>query len=156
MDVSLMIEEFKFNYRVATVIRNGDKVLLHKNMNDDFYAVPGGRIKIGEDSISAIKRELFEEICVNINVDKMIGLVENFFEYNGNKHHEVMIVFSSSFDEDSEFYNQEVIKGIEKDGELNLVWKSIEDIKQLDVRPIKLKNVLINKQDGFFHLVNNP
>lgn len=155
MDVSLMIKDFKFNYRVATVIRNGDKVLLHKNKNEDFYAIPGGRIKIGEDSISAIKREVFEEIGVNINVDKMIGLVENFFEYDGKKHHEVMIVFSSSFNKGSEYYNQEIIKGIEKDGELNLVWKSVEDIKELDVRPIKLKNTLINKQDGFFHIVNN-
>ena len=80
---------------------------MHKNINDDFYAIPGGRIKIGEDSISARKREVYEEIGVNVNVDKMIGLVENFFEYNGKKHHEVMIVFSSSFDKDSDLYNQE-------------------------------------------------
>ena len=155
MDVSLMIKDFKFNYRVATVIKNGDKILLHKNINEDFYAIPGGRIKIGEDSISAIKREVYEEIGVNIKVNKMIGLVENFFEYNGKKHHEVMIVFSSSFDKDPNLYNQEIIKGIEKDGELNLVWKSLDEIKQLDVRPIKLKNTLINKQEEIFHIVND-
>ena len=155
MDVSLMIQDFKFNYRVATVIRNGDKILLHKSINDDFYAIPGGRIKIGEDSTSAIKREILEEIGVNIKVNKMIGLVENFFEYDGKKCHEVMIVFSSSFDEDSKIYNQDIIKVIDKNGEINLIWKNIQDIKELEVRPIKLKNILINEPKGFFHFVNN-
>ena len=150
MDISLMIEDYRFNYRVATIIRNGDKVLLHKNENDDFYAIPGGRIKIGEDSISALKREVYEEIGVNIKVNKMIGLVENFFEYDGKKCHEVMIVFSSSFDKDSNLYNQEIIKGIEKNKQLNLVWKSFNEIKDLDVRPIKLKNIVTNKQEHFF------
>lgn len=39
MDVSVMIENVKFNYRVATIIKNGDKVLLHKSKKDDLLLV---------------------------------------------------------------------------------------------------------------------
>ena len=85
MDVSVMIENIKFNYRVATIIRNGDKILLHKSKKDDFYAIPGGRIMVGEDSETALKREFVEEIGANIFIKKYLGTIENFFEYNGKK-----------------------------------------------------------------------
>ena len=56
MDVSVMINNTKFNYRVATLIKSNNKILLHKNKEDDFYAIPGGRIMIGETSENALKR----------------------------------------------------------------------------------------------------
>ena len=31
MDVSVMINNTKFNYRVATLIKNNNKILLHKS-----------------------------------------------------------------------------------------------------------------------------
>ena len=66
MDVSVMTENIKFNYRVATIIKNGDKILLHKSKKDDFFAIPGGRIMIGEDSKTALKREFLEEMGADI------------------------------------------------------------------------------------------
>ena len=39
MDVSVMIDDIKFNYRVATIIRNGDKILLHKSKKDALNAI---------------------------------------------------------------------------------------------------------------------
>lgn len=62
MDISVILDRYKFNYRVACIIQNKDKILLHKNKEDIFYALPGGRVKIGENSISALKREFMEEI----------------------------------------------------------------------------------------------
>ena len=62
-DITFILDGIKFNCRVATIIRNDDKVLLHKNINDDFYALPGGRIKSGEDSETALSRE-FTEKCM--------------------------------------------------------------------------------------------
>lgn len=85
MDVSVIINNTKFNYRVATLIKNDDKLLLHKSKEDDFYAIPGGRIMIGENSENALKRELQEEIGAKINIKDYLGTVENFFEYNEKK-----------------------------------------------------------------------
>lgn len=85
MDISMMIDGYKFNYRVACVIKNNGKVLLHKNKDDDFFALPGGRVAVGEDSVTTLKREFKEEIGTDIELKEFEGLIENFFEYSDKK-----------------------------------------------------------------------
>lgn len=155
MDVSFIMSDYKFNYRVATIIRNDYKILLHKNKNDIFYAIPGGRVKIGEDSIKTLKREFLEEIGAKIKVDRMIGVVENFFTYNNKEYHELMLIYESSFEKDEGFYDKKIVKGIENDGKIEFVWKSIAEIKELDLRPKKLKDLLIdNNMKDFVHIID--
>lgn len=156
MDVSLMIGDFKFNYRVAAIVKNGNKILLHKNRTEDFYAIPGGRIQIGEDSKSALKREFLEEMGVDVDVSRMIGAVENFFEYDNKKFHEVMIVYNVEFDKNSDLYNKDIIKGIETDSQLEFVWKSFDEIENLDLRPKSIKKVLknVNVYNEFFNIID--
>lgn len=153
MDVSIMIKDFKFNYRVATIIKYNGRILLHKNRNDEFYAIPGGRIKVGEDSISALKREFIEEMGIDINIGKMLGVIENFFEYNNNKYHEIMYVYEGEFKENSELYKEDVITGLEKNENLDFIWKTLEEIKELDIRPVGLKEIMLNKNKDFCHIV---
>ena len=82
-DICVMLDGYKFNYRVAAIIKKDGKILLHKSKKDNFYAIPGGRVKVGESSIKTLKREFIEEMGKDINVKDFTGLVENFFEYNG-------------------------------------------------------------------------
>ena len=154
MDVSVMINNIKFNYRVATLIKNNDKILLHKNKEDDFYAIPGGRIMIGETSEDALKREFLEEIGAKITIKNYLGMVENFFEYNLKKYHEVMILYESNFDRNTDFYKKEKIIGKENNGKIEFVWKTIDEIKKLDLRPLFLKESIISNIP-MTHLINN-
>lgn len=149
-----MINNTKFNYRVATLIRNNKKILLHKSKEEDFYAIPGGRIMIGENSKNALKREFEEEIGAKIHIKDYLGTVENFFEYNGKKYHEVMIVYESTFDSDSDFYKKEKIVGLEENGKIEFIWKSVDEIKKLDLRPLCLKESII-LNIPITHLINN-
>ncbi|MFR8233753.1 MAG: NUDIX hydrolase [Clostridia bacterium] len=154
MDISVMIDNIKFNYRVATIIKNNNKILLHKSKEDNFYAIPGGRIMIDETSENALKREFIEEIGAKITIKNYLGTVENFFEYNGKKYHELMIVYESTFDSNSNFYKEEKIRGLEENGKIEFIWKTIDEIKQLDLRPLFLKeNIISNTQ--MTHLINN-
>lgn len=154
MDVSVMINNTKFNYRVATLIKSNNKILLHKSKEDDFYAIPGGRIMIGETSENALKREFIEEIGAKITIKNYLGTVENFFEYNEKKYHEVMIVYESNFDSDSNFYKKERIIGLEGNGKIEFIWKTIDEIKELDLRPLFLKENIISNTP-ITHLINN-
>ena len=61
MDINFKEEGYTFNFRVAALIRNGNKILVEQNKQVDYYGLPGGRCKLGEDSISAIIREMLEE-----------------------------------------------------------------------------------------------
>ena len=154
MDVSVMINNTKFNYRVATLIKSNNKILLLKSKEDDFYAIPGGRIMIGETSENALKREFIEEIGAKITIKNYLGTVENFFEYNEKKYHEVMIVYESNFDSDSNFYKIERIIGLEGNGKIEFIWKTIDEIKKLDLRPLFLKENIISNTP-ITHLINN-
>ena len=147
MDVSVMIDDIKFNYRVATLIKHNGKILLHKCKTDDFYALPGGRIMIGEDSKTALKRELKEEIGAEIIIKDYLCTIENFFDYNEKKYHEIMIIYESDFCSNSNFYEKDKIIGLEENGKIEFIWKTINEIKNLDLRPLFLKqNIISNTQ----------
>lgn len=65
MDIVFPTEQGKFNYRVEGVwIKNGH-VLLHKDSNDTNWSLPGGRVKMTEESKTALKRE-FQKIPKHI------------------------------------------------------------------------------------------
>ncbi len=152
-DICVMLDGYKFNYRVAAIIKKDDKILLHKSKKDDFYAIPGGRVKVGESSIKTLKREFMEETGKNINVKNFIGLVENFFEYNGKKYHEIMFLFNVEF-VDNNLYNGEKIIGLEDNGKIEFIWKDINELEKLDVRPVFLKEKLL-KSEEIGHIIND-
>ena len=49
------------------LIENGKLLLIHRiKNNDEYYVIPGGGIEEGEDIYEATKRELYEEVGINI------------------------------------------------------------------------------------------
>ena len=85
-DVSYLNEDGtkKFNYRVALLAVNDNKILLQKSEKDSYYSLIGGRVQLFEDSEQAIKREVEEEtgILLNSSEIKLVNIVENFFTFN--------------------------------------------------------------------------
>lgn len=151
-DICIMLDGYKFNYRVAAIIKKDNKVLLHKSKKDDFYAIPGGRVKAGEPSVDTLKREFKEEIGRDINIKSFAGIVENFFEYNGKKYDELMILFEAEFI-DYNLYEVEKITGLEENGKIEFVWKNLNELNNLDVKPVFLKEKLI-KNEKIGHILN--
>ena len=62
MDLTLDVEDYKLNIRAVGVIIHNGKLLVHRNVNYDHYALIGGRVKIGENSADTIKREIKEKL----------------------------------------------------------------------------------------------
>ena len=82
MDLKYRINNNSFHSRSSAIIYNKDKtkVLLFKvDDGRDFYLLPGGRIEFNEDSLSAIKREIKEEIGYDLEY-KLCGIEENFLK----------------------------------------------------------------------------
>ncbi len=53
--------ESRFNFRVAGLIFNEKRLLIHRMKKDDFYALPGGRAEMMENTEITIVREMKEE-----------------------------------------------------------------------------------------------
>ncbi len=88
-----LTESNVFNYRVSCLLNVDGFVLLHKLGDDDFYTLPGGRCKFGEESRNTIAREFREEINEKIIVGPILWLIENFFEFQQDHYHELNLVY---------------------------------------------------------------
>ena len=82
-----------FDYRAAGVAATATHVLLHRSDLDDFWSLPGGHVEWGETASEALQRELAEETGLEIRVGAFLWAVENFFSYNGARHHEIGLYF---------------------------------------------------------------
>jgi ADP-ribose pyrophosphatase YjhB (NUDIX family) len=60
---------------VAGVVFNTKgNILLHKRRVGHGWAPPSGAVKPGEDVRSVLKRELEEETCLEVEINRLIGL----------------------------------------------------------------------------------
>lgn len=96
MDIAFPTEQGKFNYRVAGVWIENGHVLLHKDSNDTNWSLPGGRVKMTEESKVALKREFKEELNLDIKVHRMYWVIENFFTYKDTDFHEIGFYYGIS------------------------------------------------------------
>ena len=56
MDITIDVDDYKLNVRSAGVMIHNSKILVHRNVNSEHYAIIGGRVEIGESSVNTIKR----------------------------------------------------------------------------------------------------
>lgn len=85
--------DIRFNYRVVGIVFNKNWVLLHRAEEDDFWTPPGGRVELLEPSKDALKREMHEELGVEVCVERLIWIVETFFKDGGTLFHELGLYY---------------------------------------------------------------
>ena len=104
--ISFNRNDRKFNFRVAGIAIASNQVLLHRLERDDFWTFPGGRVELGETSQKALVRELKEELNADIEILRLLWLVENFFEYNHQQFHEIAFYYLMQFPARSHYLNR--------------------------------------------------
>jgi len=92
MDLSIKFQNTLVSIRVAAIIRlNSEYVLFEKSPKGYFFLI-GGKIKLVESSLEALKREIFEEIGEVVQSAKLKGVVENFYSNNEENIQEICFV----------------------------------------------------------------
>lgn len=153
---------FSFNYRVVGVALHEGRVLLHRAEFDDFWALPGGRCEVGESASDALRREMREELGVEVRVERLLWVVENFFQYAGRSFHELGLYFLMSFPDNPELYAmKEAFVGYEdfyelQEGRFNLIyqWVPLCDLEDTRVYPSFLKQRLMALPEHTEHLLH--
>ncbi len=90
-----------FVHRVAAVIVDAERVLLHRAAGDDFWSLPGGRAELMEPSADGVRREMREELGIDIQVERLLWVAENFFRHQDRNYHEVGLYFLASLSADA-------------------------------------------------------
>lgn len=113
------------------IFRNNDKILVFEGNDpikgETFYRPLGGGIEFGERSQDAVRRELKEELNVDISNLKFLGTLENIFNFNGGSYHEVVLVYDGTLTE-AGLYDQALLLGKEANGDdIRAMWKSFKE-----------------------------
>lgn len=92
----------------------------------DFLRAIGGGIEFGERAEEALRREFMEELGVELNAARLLGVRENIFTYEGRPGHEIAHIFAVDSDE---------LNAVPLDAELHVLdegspvrWVPISDI----------------------------
>jgi ADP-ribose pyrophosphatase YjhB (NUDIX family) len=147
-----------FHYRVAGVAVDGDRVLLHRTEIDDFWSLPGGHVELGETAADALRREMMEELGVEIEVGRLLWVVENFFDYGEGRHHEIGLYFLMSLGAGSPLYDRSGFEGDEQGLRIELQWfpRQRNALARLPVLPACLQQELVSLPETTRHLVVSP
>ena len=142
MDITINVENYKLNVRSACIIIHNNKLLVHRDVKSDHYALIGGRVEIGENSENTIKREIKEETGKEIEITGYIATIENFFEMKGEKYHEIMFIHKAEFKDEKDKSIIETIKNIEGEDNLRYEWIDLKDINKYPIKPEIIKDIL--------------
>jgi ADP-ribose pyrophosphatase YjhB (NUDIX family) len=114
------------------VIRNGDRMLLEHGFDSvkqsRFFRPPGGGVEFSESTSAALRREFREELSAEIHEPRLLGVLENLFEYEGVPGHEIVFVFESRFVDASLNTRQTFVIEEDPNRPIEATWLSLEDV----------------------------
>ncbi len=104
-------------------------LLCHGRGHDNTY-LPGGHIEKGESAVTALLREIREELGIKAHAGRFLGVVENQFEQKGRQVDEINLLFELE------------IPGL-KPGEkvpvaedwLDFRWERLDNLHAADIEP---------------------
>jgi len=144
-----------FLCRVAGVAVHQDRVLLHRSEHDDFWALPGGRIEVGETSAQALRREMLEEVATEVKVGRLLWVVENFFQHYpldqppdtsiATEHHEIGLYLEMELPPhlvDTTSFEGHELAETPHEFALEFRWFKQAELSRLDIRPSRIGELL--------------
>jgi ADP-ribose pyrophosphatase YjhB (NUDIX family) len=108
-----------------------------------FLIPPGGGVEFGELLDDAIRRELREELGLEVASPRRIGMLENVFRYAGSEEHELVFVYVAEC-EDAQLVRTERIEIDENGRPMEARWYTTAELieKRWDVFPAGLLALL--------------
>lgn len=152
MDATFYMEKTVFNYRVAAVMVVNNHILVHRQADDDHWALPGGRVTVMEDSHTSIVREVKEELGIDVKVDRLLWFTENFFDYKHRDFHEIGLYYHVSPLEGSFNFQADAFFG-EEGERLVYQWVPISQLEQIELYPEFIRTSLHALPETPHHLI---
>jgi ADP-ribose pyrophosphatase YjhB (NUDIX family) len=143
----------RFTNRVVGVALDRGRVLLHRTDDMNFWALPGGRAELLEPSPRTLVREMQEEIGVEVRVERLLWVAENFYIYGPRQHHELGFYFLMHLPPDSPLRDQTSFVGHEGDMDVHFEWHAVATLENVDLYPEFLRAGLKNLPTSTVHIV---
>ena len=154
MDLTFHTSKGIFNYRVGAIIIDNNKLLVVKNHKAAYFYSVGGRVNYNETCEEAVKREVKEELGIDMEIDRAIFFHEQFFDEKDSKEH---------FHEIAMYYLMKVPDSItdikcysvnENGIEEELIWLPIDSLNNYTVFPRFFATELLNLPKSLKNIVD--
>ncbi len=118
------------------VFRRNDEVLLthflDHSTGESLLRPPGGGLNFGESSEAAIRREMLEELGLELASVRLLGVLESTFVYEGRPGHNVEFIYEAtptdrSLYEAEEVWAEEDIADAAGETRFLLTWRTLDD-----------------------------
>jgi len=119
-----------FEVIARCVITKDEKILLCNEKGAKYYFLPGGHVEFGELIEDALKREVMEELGVEVKSAEELFMLQNIFEQKGIKRHEFNHVFKTEL----ETYDFNVTED-----HIEFSWHDISEVKNINLLPEEIK-----------------
>jgi len=130
-----------FTLRVAAVILRSGFVLLQRAPGG--LILPGGRVEFLEHSRDALHRELWEELGTQADIDRLLWVVENVFDYQRAHVHQNLWIYNAAIHEDV---------AVETMRKNRLGWWPLADVGALPLLPDFLRTKLSEAPQAVEHV----
>ena len=152
-DIQFQEEHKRFNCRVNGICIKDNKIFLSKLKNDNYWTFVGGKVAFGESTASAVLREYEEEVGVRLQIDKMIALIENFFDLQDYSWHQYIFFYQLRDDNNAlQFFEGE--REVEDNKDAIYRWFDLSEIPNVPIKPDCSIEILKNIDSNIQHHVN--
>lgn len=152
--ISFQKDGVHFGLRTVAVIIDGDRVLLFHVEGSDFWALPGGRVEMGEDSKQALGREMQEELELDVRVERLLWVAERFLGNEGVRHRGIGLYYFVNLPGDAALHRTTAPTYCQ-DGDVRLEfqWFSLKALDSITLYPTFLKTRLLDLPEAPQHIV---
>ncbi|MET3442693.1 ADP-ribose pyrophosphatase YjhB (NUDIX family) [Variovorax paradoxus] len=152
--ISVHLHGQRFQVRAAAIILHAGHVLVHRAPGDAYWALPGGRVEVGEEASATIVREMKEELGEEVECGELLHIAENFFDLAGQRNHEIGFYFLVSLADTSGHLDKaRIYRGIESHLDLEFRWFPVTELAAINLRPTFLPASLAANPPVFSHAV---
>lgn len=151
MDITFTKEKMRFKYRTSALIINNNHILL-QNITE-YWTPPGGKVQMLEDSRTALKREIFEELSTDIEIEQSAIFIEQTYHSQEKSFHELNVYY---FCHSKSLWDRGTsIIGCENGVDMEYRWFPIIEIEKINLQPAVLKDKMLGENKIFEHIINH-
>ena len=155
-DITFKMDGSYFLHKSGAIVIHDNKVLMVKNEKLPYYYTVGGRVNIGETSEDAVLREVFEEMGVRLEIDRLAFIHENYFVGNvfgaaDEPFHEVAFYYLMKQYDDIK--NIKCTSSGADGGAESLHWLPLTKLSKYNLFPDFYKTELLNLKKKVSHFI---